>query len=107
MDINGHCVVGQLLGVKSKTRESGGNTYVNHDLGVLVGSYQDDYGVTHQDVLNVSINKDDLARVSAMVEKHKEKQVIFPVLVNARVGGKNGAWLSTYLPKDAAFLPLK
>lgn len=54
----------------------------------------------------VEVSMQDSVRFAGEAEKHKGKQVMLRVLVRAKVGGKNGAFLSLFAPSYSAILPL-
>lgn len=75
-------------------------TKFNHRL-ILVRPYADQYGNEQTDVTVVDVNQEDVQQVQSLVAKFRDKAVICPVVHSARAGGRNGAWLSTRLPKHA------
>lgn len=79
---------------KPQTGASG----VNYTLGVA-RVYEDKWGQEQEEIVNVSVNKEDADRINELANKFKGKPVEVQVFQMARTGGKNGAWLSTILPK--------
>lgn len=93
---NGLYVVGVVQGFVSEPWRND-KTKFNHRL-VIRRDYQDRYGNPAQDYENIDVMNDDVQRIQAFAAENKDKRVMCPVNKQARQGGKNGAWMSTYLP---------
>ena len=81
-------------------------TKFNHRLH-LVSQYNDNYGYVQTQHINIDVNAEDLTRVQEFCNINNGSQVIVQVNNTARKGGKSGAWLSQYMPKDAEIIVLQ
>lgn len=105
---DGTFVVGVLLGYdeeewKSKTT---GNTGVNRRLGIVTGERETGFGQTTQNVQIVDIMEEVAPLIKARAEELKGKRVMIRTVFRARKGGRDGAWLSAFMPKDADIIPI-
>lgn len=74
-------------------------TKFNHRL-IISRPYLDQYENEQTDVTIIDINTDDVHAVQNQVASFRNKAIICPVAMVARAGGRNGAWLSTRMPKN-------
>jgi hypothetical protein len=96
----GTYVVGVVKGFSSQpwTKDP---TKFNHRLGLVVGGYQDEWGVDHESIQTVDIQAADVERVKKFAADHLGRAVIVPAVYRARPGGRDGAWISCFMPKEA------
>jgi len=97
---SGVYLYGRCVGFQSEpwSNPQTGASGTNFTLGIA-RDYQDNWGNQQTDVTRVSVSQDDVARVQELANKFKDKPVEVQIVQLARKGGKNGAWLSTFLPK--------
>lgn len=79
---------------------SNDKTKFNHKI-ILSNPFLDSNGFQQTEVMSIDIAHDDVHRVQQLSSELKGKQVILPCIFNARKGGKNGAWLSRFMPKGS------
>lgn len=96
---NGFQAVGVMHGFMSEPWSTD-NTKFNHKI-VLSNPFLDGNGFQQTEVMNIDVAHDDVHRVQQLANSLKGKQVIIPCTCNARKGGKNGAWLSRFMPKGS------
>lgn len=96
---NGFQAVGIMHGFVSEPW-SNDNTKFNHKI-ILANPFLDGNGFQQTEVMSIDIAHDDVQRVQKLANELKGKQVIIPCSCNARKGGKNGAWLSRFMPKNS------
>lgn len=99
---NGTFVVGIFNQVSSEPWSTD-NTKFNHRL-VLNNPYRDNWGNEQVEVITVDLNPEDLPIVQKQASILVGKQVMIPVVCQARAGGKSGAWLSRRMPKGSKIL---
>jgi len=75
-------------------------TKFNHRI-LLANPFEDANGFQQTEVISIDISYEDVARVKELESSHKGKQVIIPCRLEARKGGKSGAWLSRFMPKGS------
>lgn len=80
-------------------------TKFNHRI-LLANPFQDANGFNQTDVVFIDVSNQDVERIRGLESNFKGKQVIIPCRFEAKKGGKNGAWLSKFLPKGAQIQPL-
>lgn len=68
---------------------------------IIARPYSDQYGNEQTDVTRIDINQEDVQSIQSQVAALREKPVVCPIVYSARTGGKNGAWLSARLPREA------
>jgi len=73
---------------------------LNYELGIG-RDYQNEWGDASTDVTRVTVPADRVPEIKALAEKFKGKYVSVRVIVNARKGGRDGAFLSFFLPKTS------
>jgi len=96
----GTYVTGIIKGFKS-TPWKNDPTKFNHKLGLVVGSYQDEWGTDHEQLQAVDIQAADVERVRKLAADHQGTLAIVPAVFRARPGGRDGAWLSVFMPQQA------
>ena len=99
---NGTFVVGEFNQVKSEPWSTD-QTKFNHRL-VLNNPYDDSYGNKQVEVITVDISPDDLSVIQRQSSALVGKQVLVPVVCQARPGGRTGAWLSRRMPKGSKIM---
>jgi len=105
----GTYIVGTVKGYSEQPWENkqSGKSGMNRRLGIATNTYEDEWGEKHQDIQNIDVQQDSVAHIAAQAEKLKGKKVMIAVVWRAKTGGRNGAWLSCFLPKDADLIALK
>lgn len=101
---NGFQAVGMMHGFVSEPWSTD-NTKFNHKV-ILSNPFLDGNGFQQTEVMSIDVAHDDVQRVQQLANELKGKQVILPCNCNARKGGKNGAWLSRFMPKGSAIQAL-
>lgn len=97
---NGVYIIGVIKGFKSTPWAKDGTKF-NHQLGLVTGTYTDEWNNVHENVVKVEIQAVDLERVKNQVQGKEGKTVSVPVVGRARAGGRTGAWLSYFMPQGA------
>lgn len=95
----GNYVVGVLKGFSSVPWKTDPSKF-NHRLGVCIGSYQDEWGQDHETIQTIDIQAADIERIKKFAADHSGRVVIVPAVFRARPGGRDGAWMSCFMPKD-------
>ncbi len=98
--MEGEYIAGTMLGYSETPWKNDANKF-NRTVGVMTGQYTDQYGQSHSNTISVDVQFDDAERIKAIAEKTKGSSVMIPVVHVAKAGGKNGAWLSRFIPKGA------
>ena len=96
---NGTYCVGIMNGFVSQPWTNDPNKF-NHRI-LLANPYLDNNGFQQTEVITIDVSADDVQRVQGLCNQLKDKQVIVLTRFDARKGGKNGAWLSRFMPRGA------
>lgn len=96
---NGFQAIGIMNGFQSIPWKNDPSKF-NHRL-LLANPYLDGNGFNQTEVISVDVSHEDVQRVQRLADELKGKQVILPCRCEAKKGGKNGAWLSKFLPKGS------
>ena len=96
---NGTFVCGIFNTVVSEPWSSDPSKF-NHRI-ILNNPYEDQYGNQQTEVIRVDINPEDLQTLQQQAPRIAGKQVIIPVICQARQGGRSGAFLSVRMPKGS------
>jgi len=97
---NGTFCVGIMHGFISQPWSNDPNKF-NHRV-LLTNPYLDGNGFQQTEVITIDISQDDVQRVQSLCNQLKDKQVIIYTRFDARKGGKNGAWLSRFMPRGSS-----
>ncbi len=98
-------IVGTLKGYsESEWGEENGKHGVNRRIGVTIREYQNDWGETEEVVQTIDVSEEKSRVVKEQVERMKGKLIQVAVVFKARVGGRNGAWLACFMPKESIIL---
>jgi len=100
---SGFYVCGQVVGFAERPWQSDPSK-VNYEIGIG-RPYTNDFGQPDVDVTRVQVPADRAAELRAVVEKLRGKFVSVRVVVNARKGGRDGAFLSVYMPRTSDLVP--
>lgn len=105
----GQYVIGQVLGYKEEPwkNESSGRSGMNRQLAVVTNEYVDQWQEKKKTVQIVDVPQDIATSVAVEAEKLKGKTVMVRVVFRANKGGRDGAWLSCFMPKDSVIQTLK
>lgn len=96
-------IIGIIKGFKSTPWAKDPSKY-NHQLGLVTGTYTDEWDNVHENVVKIDIQAVDLERVRSQVQGKEGKTISVPVIGRARAGGKTGAWLSYFMPQNAEII---
>ena len=99
---NGTFVIGEFNQVKSEPWSTDATKF-NHRI-VLNNPYQDQYGNGQVEVITIDVSPEDLPIIQKQSSAIVGKQVMIPVVCQARAGGRNGAWLSRRMPKGSKIM---
>ncbi len=97
---NGMYVKGRIKGYQESPWTGPQSSGVNRQLGLVVREYQDRWGDTQESVITVDIHQDRVDEVRTIAEKNRGKDVLIEVVFAARKGGRDGAWLACFMPKE-------
>ncbi len=97
---NGIYVKGRIKGYQETPWTGAQSSGVNRQLGLVAREYQDRWGDTQESVITVDIPQERVDEVRAIAEKHQLKDVLIEVVFAARKGGRDGAWLACFMPKE-------
>ena len=103
--ISGEFVIGKLLGY-SESPWANDPTKFNRRVGIQTGSYQDQFGVQHPNVVSVDVQFDDVPAVASQCQNLNGSYVMVPVITSARKGGRDGAFLGRFMPKKSQIMPV-
>lgn len=98
--MRGEFIIGTMLGY-SETPWVNDPTKFNRKVGIVTSEYLDQFGQSQTQTVTVDISFEEAAKVAQVAEKLKGKEVIVPCISLAKAGGKNGAWLSRFMPKGS------
>jgi hypothetical protein len=104
--LEGQFICGKLLGYQ-ETPWPTDPTKLNRRIGVLTGTYKDSFGVEHVNSELIDIQYAESAIIQNQCASLVGKHVIVPVITVAKKGGKDGAWLSKFMPKGACITEQK
>jgi hypothetical protein len=96
--LEGQFIAGVMLGYQ-ETPWPTDSTKFNRRVGIKTGTYKDSFGQQHINTELIDVQYDDCEAVKAVCTLLAGKSVIVPVVAVARKGGKEGAWLSMFMPK--------
>ncbi|MFT5298158.1 MAG: hypothetical protein ACI9YH_004205 [Colwellia sp.] len=102
---NGFQAVGIMHGFQSDPWRNDPSKF-NHRI-LLANPFLDGNGFQQTEVMSIDIAHDDVHRVQQLANELKGKRVILPCRCDAKKGGKNGAWLSRFLPKGSNIMALQ
>ena len=102
---NGEYVVGVLQELKTEPWRNDPSK-VNHKL-IVTNPYNDSYGNPQTEVKTIDVSGESLSYLNDFIAKNKGQRVMIPIRTQAKVGGRNGAWLSRYMPKETEIITLK
>lgn len=105
--MQGTYIIGKLKGYSETEWSSKGKSGKNYRVGIVVRTYKDQFGEDQESVQLVDISAESATRIAVACESLKGKTVQIPVVFKARVGGRDGAWLSCFMPKDGEIKALK
>lgn len=104
--MQGIYVVGKLQGYSEQDWAKGGKSGKNYRVGVVTHSYTDQFGGERESIQVIDILPERAADVRLACESHKGKVVQVPAVFRARQGGRDGAFLSCFMPKEGELKPL-
>lgn len=76
----------------------------NYRVGIS-RSYEDKWGNRTKDVVEVDVSLEAVQVIQKQCDMLKGKEVMVRVVPAAKTGGRNGAWLSVYIPKGESIIP--
>ncbi len=103
-NLEGIFVAGKIVGFVSEPWARNGKSGVNHRIG-LQRSYTDRWGIEVSDVQQIDVAMDAVDRVRIDAEKFRGQHVVVRVSVMAKIGGKNGAFSTYFMPKESLVIP--
>jgi hypothetical protein len=99
---NGHYIIGTFFGYfESEWESANGHKGTNRTVALVTNTYKDQFGRDQEDITSVEVSQDHANYYKSHLEEYKGKQVMLPVVPRAKVGGKNGAWLQFFQPKES------
>ena len=99
---NGLNVVGTFLQLKSEPWKKDPSRF-NHRM-VITNEYQDQDGCPQTDKYLIEVLDQDLPLIQQQAPRIQGKQVIVPVVANARQFGTGSPFISMFMPKGARIL---
>ncbi len=103
--LSGTYVVGHFLGYEEKAWANDATKY-NRRIGIKTSEYETSFGQVGSNVQLVDIQSQDVDYIKNSINDLDGKLVKVPVVFRARAGGRNGAFLSCFMPKDARISPI-
>lgn len=97
----GTFIFGRLVGYSESAWASNGKQGVNRRLGVISRSYQDEFGQQVEETTSIDISQAMVPYVKEQVEKFSGKEISVQVVFQAQKGGKEGAFLKAFMPKES------
>lgn len=97
---SGVYLVGEFLGYE-EVPWSTDSTKFNRRIGIKTGEYEAGFGRIESNVQTIDIQSSDVQYIKDSLSSLKLKKVLVPVVFRARAGGKNGAFLGCFMPKNA------
>ncbi|MEJ1339151.1 MAG: hypothetical protein RPT95_13600 [Candidatus Sedimenticola sp. (ex Thyasira tokunagai)] len=100
--MQGTYLFGIFKGYTESDWASGGKSGVNRRFGIQTGKFEGQWGDTQEQIQSVDVYDDTVA--AALANRAPElvgKSVRVRVVFKAKKGGKEGAWLSCFLPRDS------
>lgn len=99
-NLKGSFLIGTFVGY-SETPWTTDNTKLNRRIGIQTGVFTDQFGQEQTTTESVDIQLSDAERIKNIADDLKGKEVVIPVVYRARKGGRNGAFLSCFMPQGA------
>lgn len=97
----GTYLVGRVVGIKERTYTDKTNQLrTAYSLGLAVGGYEDQWGQVSEQVQGVDLSTDVVGAVQKMLPDIRDKVVQVKVVFRARKGGRDGAFLTCFMPQD-------
>lgn len=97
-------VMGVCVGVVSESWARNGKSGVNWRLG-LSRTYADKWGQETTEVIQVDIAADGVEKLQRQANMLKGKACMIRVFPIAKVGGRNGAFITLFAPAESDLLP--
>ena len=101
----GEFVIGTLVGY-SETPWSSDSSRFNRRVRVCTGAYIDGFGQEHPNNVDIDVQFEAAQKIKQQCDNYQGKEVMVPFVPMARKGGRDGAWLARFMPKDSDILPL-
>jgi len=99
-------VFGKMIGYSETPWNNDPNKF-NRKIRLQTGAYVDGFGEEIKDYTDVDISMDRAGELKAHAEHMKGKDVSVRVVFKAVKGGRNGAFLNCFMPKDAQIVEQK
>ncbi len=99
-DTKGVFVIGEFLGYKEVPWTSDPRKF-NRRIGICTGEGEDQFGQVAKFTTVVDIQQEDVGFIRSIEKDLIGKIVVVPVVYRARKGGKDGAFLSCFMPKKS------
>lgn len=93
-------VMGICIGVVSESWQRNGRSGVNWRLGIS-RTYSDKWGQEMTEVTQVDVAGDAVEKIQKQAQMLKGKPVLIRVVPLAKVGGRNGAFITLFAPSDS------
>jgi hypothetical protein len=100
----GFFVLGKCVGFAAEQWARNGKSGTNYRLGIS-REYEGHFGQVETDTMQIDVAQDIAQKIEKQVAMLKGQPVAIRVIPSAKVGGKNGAWLSLFAPKDSDLIP--
>ncbi|MES9961692.1 MAG: DNA-binding protein [Sedimenticola sp.] len=104
--MNGFYLQGEMKGYIEKPWAND-PTKFNRQVGIVTRVYDDQWGQKQENVQSVDIPYELADQVKQIANDLIGKTVVLPVVPSARKGGRDGAWLSVFMPKDGTIREVK
>lgn len=103
---NGYYIQGILKGYIEKPWSTNPERF-NRQIGIATATYDDQWGQKQENIVNVDVAADNSEAVRKIVNALVGKTVVLQVVPRARKGGRDGAWLSVFMPSTAVIREVK
>jgi hypothetical protein len=98
---NGTFVIGILSQLVTEPWASNGKSGTNYRLAIS-SPYEDRFGNPQTEVTTIDVASDEHARVWGECKELVGKRIAVPCRHTARQGGKTGAWVARFMPKNTS-----
>lgn len=104
MKLEGLFIFGECKGFVSEPWEKNGRSGINNKIGIA-RHYETKWGESTSEVIQIDVPRDSVEKFRNQAQMLKGQYVYIRVAALPKAGGRNGAFLTYFAPKDADLLP--
>jgi hypothetical protein len=97
----GTYIIGVYKGYQSKPWSNGTNAGVNHTIKLQTGEYDDGFGEVIPSFQKVEVHEQAALKFQARGNELHGKLISIPVIYRSKKGGRDGHWLSCFMPQES------